>query len=439
MDPATSTALLPNRGQKTAMVPHFRKHGALWAWTALLMVINLPLLWGEVRSGLLFLPEAVNSGQWWRVATYPLVHLSGYHLLLDAGGFLLLLSCLEERRSLANVFYIIGPSAGSLGLALAMDPLIHQRGLSGLSGIAHGLMAVTALEMLGHKNQRIWGVASLTAVVGKSAYELWSGQVLFEFMHMGLCGQPVAASHAGGVMGGLLAFCLFNAPGISRAKGTGRDARHTVEPALPPAAAQTLMGLMVQALTRLMYRVRYEGLKHIPANGPAVLVSNHVSYIDWLIIASASRRQVHFVMHASIYRIPVLHWIVRMAGVIPIDSGRRNPAVLHHAFKEMARVLRSGGLVCIFPEGRLTRTGRIDHFRPGVEKIIRQNPVPVIPLALRGLWGSFFSHKGGTAMGGWPQRKRSLVELAVGKRIPPDQVTAPRLRYTVQALYTGSA
>jgi 1-acyl-sn-glycerol-3-phosphate acyltransferase len=105
----------------------------------------------------------------------------------------------------------------------------------------------------------------------------------------------------------------------------------------------------------------------------------------------------------------------------------------------MARVLRSGGLVCIFPEGRLTRTGRIDQFRPGVEKIIRQNPVPVIPLALRGLWGSFFSHKGGAAMGGWPQRIGSRIELAVGNRIPADQVTAPRLHYTVQALYKGRA
>ncbi|MGD9221631.1 MAG: rhombosortase [Desulfobacteraceae bacterium] len=237
MDSAIWTTSKPDRNQKSAIAPHVRKHGVFWAWTALLMIVNLPLLGGEIRTGLIFLPEAVDSGQWWRVVTYPLVHLSLYHLLLDAGGFLLLLSCLEERRGLAKVFYIIGPSAGSLGLALAMDPIIHQNGLSGLSGIAHGLMAVCAMEMVRHKHQRAWGVASLTAVVGKSAYELWSGQVLFEFMHMGMCGQPVAASHAGGVMGGLLAFFLFNAHRATLLPRQGTMARLI----LVTAAAATLL------------------------------------------------------------------------------------------------------------------------------------------------------------------------------------------------------
>jgi rhomboid family GlyGly-CTERM serine protease len=200
--------------RKTKESTHLNQHWPLWIWALLLIAVNMPLLWGQVRTGLLYLPEAVDNGQWWRVITFPLVHLSWYHLLLDAGGFLLLFSCLEEQRPLAKAIYIIGPGAGTLFLASVLDPSISQRGLSGLSGIAHGLMAVSALEMLGHKDHRTWGGLSLAVVVIKSAYELWSGRVLFEFMHMGLCGHPLAASHAGGVMGGVLAFLLLK--GASR-------------------------------------------------------------------------------------------------------------------------------------------------------------------------------------------------------------------------------
>lgn len=198
--------------QKAIKRIHISQHWPLWIWAFLLIAVNMPLLWGQVRTGLLYLPEAVDNGQWWRVITFPLVHLSWYHLLLDAGGFLLLFSCLEEKRLLAKAIYIISPGAGTLILASVLDPSISQRGLSGLSGIAHGLMAVSALEMLRHKDHRTWGGLSLAVVVTKSAYELWSGRVLFEFMHMGLCGQPLAASHAGGVMGGVLAFLLLNGP-----------------------------------------------------------------------------------------------------------------------------------------------------------------------------------------------------------------------------------
>jgi 1-acyl-sn-glycerol-3-phosphate acyltransferase len=186
-----------------------------------------------------------------------------------------------------------------------------------------------------------------------------------------------------------------------------------------------------------MYRVRYQGLEHIPEKGPAVLVCNHVTYVDWLIIASACRQPVHFVIHASIYRLPLLRWILRLAKVVPIESGRRNPATLRRAFAKIDQILRDGGLVCIFPEGRLTRTGRIDHFRPGIERIIRRFPAPVIPLALRGLWGSFFSHKNGPAMRRMPKKIWSPIELTAGQKVHPCMVTAHHLRCTVQKLRGG--
>jgi rhomboid family GlyGly-CTERM serine protease len=445
MHAVTSPLMTHDRPAKTPSNTHQRRQWSIGAWIAVLAAVNLPLLSGKVRMGLLFLPDAVGMGQWWRIITYPLVHLSWYHLLLDAGGFLLLYTCMEENRILAKALYIVGASAGSLLLSLAMDPSISQQGLSGLSGIAHGLMAITALEMLRHKDQRTWGLISLSVVVAKSAYELWTGQVLFEFMHMGLCGLPMATSHAGGVMGGLLAFILvtswttvFSRTLPPRKKAAihprTRDDDRRITKSRQSSTAQALLRLIAITITRILYRVRYEGIARIPSKGPAVLVCNHVSYVDWLIIASACDRPVHFVMHAAIYRQPVLRWFFRMAKVIPIDSGRKNPALLRRAFKEMAEVLHTGGLICIFPEGHLTRTGQIGRFRPGIETIIRQTPVPVVPLALRGLWGSFFSHKNGLAMRCRPLKIWTRVEVAVGIGIPAHQVSARHLQCAVQTL-----
>jgi rhomboid family GlyGly-CTERM serine protease len=219
MAPASGTQTRQIERTIKSATTHIAKHWPIWTWTVVLLAVNFPLLWGEVRSGMIFFPDAVRNGQWWRVATFALVHLSWYHLLLDAGGFLLLFSCLEEKRGTAKLFHTIGAGCGTLLLSLAVDPAVSQQGLSGLSGIGHGLMAISAVEMLRSRTQRSWGCVSLAMVAVKSAYELWSGHVVFEFLHMGMCGQPIAASHAGGVIGGLLAYALFNFPLFGQRKG----------------------------------------------------------------------------------------------------------------------------------------------------------------------------------------------------------------------------
>ncbi len=194
--------------QVSTVKKSIKEDWALWVWAVVLLLINLPVFWGSVRTGLIFRTDAVLAGQWWRVVTHPLVHLTWYHLLLDAGGFLILYSCLAESRRWARWLYVIGPGAGALLFAVFLDSSVVFRGFCGLSGIAHGLMAVTALEMIGETDRklRLWGAFSLLTVVVKSAYELYAGQVVFGFMHMGLCGQPIAVSHAGGVVAGLLAY-----------------------------------------------------------------------------------------------------------------------------------------------------------------------------------------------------------------------------------------
>ena len=183
-----------------------------------------------------------------------------------------------------------------------------------------------------------------------------------------------------------------------------------------------------------MYRVRHEGLENIPDEGPAVLVCNHVSYVDALLIGGAVRRPVRFVMDKGIAEMTGMKWFFRLARTIPITSEKRSPEVYQDAMKAIEEALQAGELVCIFPEGRLTKTGDIDTFRRGVELIVARNPVPVIPMALRGLWGSFFSHKGGGALTKLPRRFWSRVELLADESWDPDQVSAGALEQKVRAL-----
>ncbi len=197
--------------------------------------------------------------------------------------------------------------------------------------------------------------------------------------------------------------------------------------------------LIIWLLTRTLYRVKLQGLEQIPDDGPCVLVCNHVSYVDALLLAGAIRRPVRFVMFKPIYDMPVLNYIFRTGKTIPIDSKTRNPEIYTRAFERVKEELDSGEVVCIFPEGKLTSDGEIDEFKNGIEKIIASNPVPVIPMALQGLWGSVFSHKDGKALTKPPRRFWSRVSLVVGAPVPADQVSAADLRQRVQALRGAAA
>ena len=195
-----------------------------------------------------------------------------------------------------------------------------------------------------------------------------------------------------------------------------------------------LIRLLVWMLTHTMYRVKHTGMDNIPDEGPCMLVCNHVSYVDALLLGGAIRRPVRFVMFKPIYDMPLLNYIFRTGKTIPIDSKTRNPEIYRQAFERIREELAAGEVVCIFPEGRLTEDGEIDEFRAGIEKIVSDSPVPVIPMALSGLWGSFFSHKGGKALTRLPRRFWSRIKLAVGTGVPPQDVQASDLRERVLAL-----
>ncbi len=195
-----------------------------------------------------------------------------------------------------------------------------------------------------------------------------------------------------------------------------------------------LMRFLVWLLVHTIYRMRTRGMENLPEEGAAVLVSNHVSFVDALVIAAACRRPIRFVMDHSYFRMPVLNFFCRTVRAIPIASRKDDPKVVEQAFDAVARALEEGSLVCIFPEGRLTPNGDLGPFRPGIERVVERTPVPVVPMALRGLWGSFFSRKDGRAMSRPFRRFWSRIECVCGEPVPAALVTAAALQERIAAL-----
>lgn len=196
-----------------------------------------------------------------------------------------------------------------------------------------------------------------------------------------------------------------------------------------------LLRFLVWLIVSLLYRIRAEGLERIPNEGPALLVCNHVSYVDALILMGTIRRPIRFVMDHRIFRIPLLSFAFRTAGAIPIASAKEDPECLERAFEAVDRALAAGELVGIFPEGRLTPDGEIQPFRRGLERILERRPVPVVPLALSGLWESMWSRRD-RMLGRMrlPRRFRARIGLAVGEPLPGTEARAPILEAAVRAL-----
>ncbi|MDM8350103.1 MFS transporter [Pseudomonas sp. sp1636] len=191
------------------------------------------------------------------------------------------------------------------------------------------------------------------------------------------------------------------------------------------------MRFLIWLLGHSLYRVEHQGLDAIPEEGPAVLVCNHVSFVDALLVGGAVRRPVRFVMYYKIYNLPLLNFIFRTAGTVPIAGRSEDLLIYDAAFKKIAEYLRAGELVCIFPEGKLTGDGEINEFKSGIERILAENPVPVVPMALQGLWGSFFSRD---PRKGLFKRLWSRIKLVAGAPLSPEQADRQRLQAQVAAL-----
>lgn len=184
-------------------------------------------------------------------------------------------------------------------------------------------------------------------------------------------------------------------------------------------------------LVHSVYRLRITGIENIPETGPALLVCNHQSLADAMVISAACRRPIRFLMYYTIFNIPVLNFIFRSMKAIPVAPAKHDPELLAKAYDEVEKALADGQLVCIFPEGQLTTDGEIGEFRSGVSHILERTPVPVIPMALSGLWQSIFSKN--------RSRKHFIklfpkIRLSVGTAIDSAEADPQRLRETVSQM-----
>jgi 1-acyl-sn-glycerol-3-phosphate acyltransferase len=322
---------------------------------------------------------------------------------------------------------------GSIGLSwFAIDLYFASRGLQpqGLAGIEHFISVrahwriVADLVLLGAFGG--FYIVPLYALIQERSDPAYRSRIIAANNILNALFMVASAGIALGLLkAGLTIPQLFLATGLMNA---------IVAIYIYSLVPEFLMRFLAWLLIHSLYRVDKQGLEQIPDQGACVIICNHVSFVDAIVIAACVSRPVRFVMDHRIYGLPLLHFIFRTMRAIPIASGKEDAALKERAFVEAANALKAGEIVCIFPEGKITDTGDINPFRPGLQRILAQAPVPVIPMALRGLWGSFFSRSyRGKAM----RRLRGLfsrIALVVGAPLAPDQATPEKLQERVLAL-----
>jgi acyl-[acyl-carrier-protein]-phospholipid O-acyltransferase / long-chain-fatty-acid--[acyl-carrier-protein] ligase len=327
----------------------------------------------ETHAGYIFIAAALGIGAGSLLAG----RLSGRHIefgIVPAGAGLMALSCFLLAWAPAGV-------AGTVAYA-------------GLAGLGSGLYIVPLdafLQWRSPPDRR-------GAVLAANGFLSWLGIAI-----------------AGGLM-----VLWQGVLGWSPARSFGLLGLMTV--ALAAVAIIRLPDFLIRFLTMLIvrsvYRVRTEGVERVPSHGPALLVANHVSWVDALLILSIQPRRVRFLMHRGTWERSRLRFLFRLMGVIPIASDDP-PRALAEALRTARRALDAGYLVCIFAEGALTRTGMLRGFRPGFERIVRGTTHPIIPVYLGGLWGSIFSHYYTQPIAHRPTRWRYPVSIHFGAPLPP--------------------
>ncbi|RQO59869.1 glycerol acyltransferase [Paucibacter sp. KBW04] len=244
---------------------------------------------------------------------------------------------------------------------------------------------------------------------------------------------------ASSLLAGIMLGAGFTVPEVFLAAGLANAAMALYIVLLMP---EYLLRFIAFMASRLIYRFKLKGDEHIPTQGAAVLVCNHVSFVDAVLLMAASPRPICFLMDHRIFAMPVLGWLFRLAKAIPIASQKDDPATYERAFAQARQVLAEGDLVCIFPEGGITRDGELQPFKGGVMKLLEGSPeLPVVPLALQNLWGSFFSRiERGEAMSK-PFRRGlfSRVGLVAGAPLAAGEVTLERLRGEILSLQQQAA
>ena len=193
--------------------------------------------------------------------------------------------------------------------------------------------------------------------------------------------------------------------------------------------------LVAYVTNRAAYRVSVEGYENLPEQGPALLICNHLSYADSILLFGTFTRRTHFIVDNKYYRMPLLKPFLRSAQTIPISSPVGNRKLYESSLDRACAGLDKGDLLFIFPEGRLSPEGDTIRFKRGVEQILMRRPVAVVPVAIDELWGSWFSHGlSSPALSGWPSWRRRSVTIRIGKPLQPEGLTAAHMQIAVEAL-----
>lgn len=191
---------------------------------------------------------------------------------------------------------------------------------------------------------------------------------------------------------------------------------------------------LASVLLRTAYRLRVEGESNLPREGGVLVVANHTAFHDFLFVGVALSRPVRFVMHEHHFRYAPLRAFFEASRVIPIAPAKQSPLRLAAAMDAIDDALARGEVVVIFPEGRMSDDGRMNELRPGLERIVARRPVPVVPVAVSGLFGSWMSRAHGEPMSGRPRRFRARVTVRIGRPLPASAVSVPAVRRGLEAV-----
>ncbi len=300
-------------------------------------------------------------------------------------------------------------TAGWFAVTVAFAP---HFGTAFLIGLAGGLFIIPLQAMLQYHSPeeakgRFLAFGNMIAFVGI----FLSAAVLF-----GL-GQVAAAVPGFGARG------FLAVTGILSIAGT------VVSLKLLPEALIRFVGWL---LAHTVYRIRVEGLDRVPARGGALLVCNHVSWVDAVIVAASCPRRVRFLMYRPYYEWPPVHWFFKLMRCIPVAAGDP-PDVLQRSLDRAGEALEQGAVVVVFAEGAITRTGHLLPVRRGFQRIVEGRDVPIVPMHLDGLWGSVFSHEGGRLLWKLPRALPYPVTVSFGEPMP-SSATRADVRDAIRAL-----
>ena len=341
--------------------------------------------YSDIDSGFLFVIAAIGIG----IGSYLAGRLSGRNVELG----IVPLAAIGMAVTSIGLGLMISGTETSVSLSFFKHPCWGVFTLIFLMGVSCGLYIVPIHSFIQLKApEHIRG-----RVLAASSFLGWVGVFLAALLVKFVCGNLGVPSRWMFLVLGLLTLGL--------AAGTLI--------VLP----DFLVRLIVVLITRVVYRIKVEGEENVPMEGPAMIVSNHVSWADAVVLAATQQRRIRFVMDRGIYQNPLLCWLFKLQKVIPIsatDPPKKIVAALHQARQAMD----DGYLVCIFAEGMLTRTGMLGKFHAGFEKIIKGTDYPIIPAYLGGLWGSILSHYHGKLMSAWPKRLPCPVSVHFGKPMP---------------------